>query len=60
MDLKEVAIHYAKVNPPPPFIRIEKRCFDREKTETLDQFGEGMNTCKKKTDYFGLSIICSV
>ena len=54
MDPKEVAMYYAKVNPPPPLIRIEKQCFDREKTEILDQFYEGMNTCESKMEYIGI------
>ena len=54
MDPKEVAMYYAKVNPPPPLIRIEKQNFAIEKTETSDQFYERMNTCKSKIDYFGI------
>ena len=54
MDPKEVAMYYAKVNPPPPLIRIEKQYFARENPETSYQFDERMNTCKSKIDYFGI------
>ena len=54
MDPKEVAMNYAKVNPPPPLIRIEKQCFAREKTETSHQFYDGMNTCESKIKFFGI------
>ena len=54
MDPKEVAMNYAKVNPPPPLIRIEKQCFAREKTETSHPFYDGMNTCESKIKFFGI------
>ena len=54
IDPKKVAINYAKVNLPPPLIRIEKQCTAREKTETLDQFYGRMNTCESQIDYFGI------